>query len=65
MIADMDSPMHDAALVSGKKLILYCGSGGRSALAGKTLAAIGIANVGYMARGLVAWKEAGGTLETD
>lgn len=65
MIADVDSPMHNADLVCGKTLILYCGSGGRSALAGKTLAEMGVANVRYITGGLDAWKDAGATLETD
>ena len=64
MITDVDSPMHNADLVCGKTLILYCGSGGRSALAGKTLADMGITDVRYMAGGLGAWKDAGATLKT-
>jgi rhodanese-related sulfurtransferase len=52
----------ESELVSGKRLILYCGSGGRSALAGKALAEMGIADVGYMAGGLVAWGEAAARL---
>ena len=35
-IADPASPMHNPALSSGKRLIVYCASGGRSALATKT-----------------------------
>src|SRR5208282_778010 len=44
-IADPETPMHNPALSSGKRLVLYCASGGRSALAAKTLCDMGIANV--------------------
>ena len=35
--ADPESPLHESQLSSGQKLVLYCGSGSRSALATKTL----------------------------
>lgn len=57
---DPESPMHNPALSAGKRLVLFCGSGGRSALAAKTLADMGIARVGYIVGGLAAWSEAGG-----
>ncbi|MFI4986762.1 MAG: rhodanese-like domain-containing protein [Alphaproteobacteria bacterium] len=59
-IADPTAPMHNPALSSGKRLVLYCASGGRSALAAKTLADMGIANVCHMAGGFGAWVQAGG-----
>jgi len=62
-IADPEAPMHDPALSSGKRLVLYCASGGRSALAAKTLRDMGIANVCHMAGGFGAWVEAGGPAE--
>jgi len=63
LIADPEGPMHNEALVSGKKLILYCGTGGRSALAAKTLMDMGLENVASLAGGFAAWKEAGGAIE--
>ena len=38
-IADPAGPMHNPALASGKQLIVFCGSGGRSALAASTACA--------------------------
>ncbi|MGB0571873.1 MAG: rhodanese-like domain-containing protein [Alphaproteobacteria bacterium] len=35
--ADPDSPMHNPVFSSGDRLVLFCASGGRSALAAKTL----------------------------
>jgi rhodanese-related sulfurtransferase len=43
--ADPDSPYHDKAFAKGKIVILYCASGGRSALSGKALKDMGYANV--------------------
>ncbi len=59
-IADPEGPMHLPDLASGKLLILYCGSGGRSALATKTLQDMGIEKVCHIAGGFGAWQEAGG-----
>lgn len=64
MIADPEGPAHNAAFASGKKLVLYCGSGGRSALAGRTLAEMGLGNVFNLVGGIQAWSQAGGPLET-
>lgn len=60
LIADPEGPMHNEAFVSGKRLILFCASGGRSALAAKTLKDMGIGNVTNMAGGFPAWVQAGG-----
>lgn len=43
--ADADLPTHDPALRKDRPIILYCGSGGRAALAGKTLIDMGFQNV--------------------
>ena len=45
------------------ELILYCGGGYRSALAGDALQKMGYTNVFSMAGGWKAWKEAGGEVE--
>lgn len=39
-------------------IVLYCGTGGRSALAAKSLDAMGFKNVRSMDGGIVAWAEA-------
>ena len=61
--ADPESPLHKPELSSGKRLVLYCGSGGRSALGAKTLRDMGIANVANMLGGFTAWKDSGGEIE--
>ena len=40
-------------------MVLYCGTGGRSALAAKSLDDMGFRNVRSMDGGIVAWNEAG------
>jgi rhodanese-related sulfurtransferase len=62
-IADPEGPLHKAEMVSGKHLILYCGSGGRSALAAKTLLDMGMGNLSSMAGGFAAWLNAQGPVE--
>ncbi len=63
-IADPDGPMHNPLFASGTRLVLYCGSGGRSVLAAKTLADMGVPNVCHMAGGMAAWRAADGPVET-
>ena len=62
--ADPNSPTHVKALSSGKRLVLYCASGNRSALAASTLKSMGIANVSHVAGGFPALQKAGGKTET-
>ena len=62
-IADPSSPMHDPALSAGKTLVVYCASGGRSALATKTLQDMGLAQVVNLTGGYQAWTGAGGPTE--
>lgn len=62
-MADPQSPSHKPELSSGKRLIIYCASGGRSALAAKTLQDMGIGNIVNLTGGINAWTEAGGPLE--
>ena len=61
--ADPKSPTHKAELREGKKLILYCGSGNRSALGAKSLRDMGITNVAHVAGGFPALQQAGGPQE--
>ncbi len=63
LIADPEGPIHQPALVSAKRLILDCGSGTRSILAGKTLSDMGYDNLASLAGGLQAWMQSGGALE--
>lgn len=62
--ADPNSPTHVKALSSGKRLVLFCASGNRSALAGKTLKSMGLANVAHVAGGFPALRKAGGVTES-
>ena len=64
-MVDPESPMYQEVFGSGRRLVLYCGSGGRSALAAKTLEEMGVAKVSHMAGGIAAWAQAGGPLERD
>jgi len=59
-IADPESPMHKSELSSGRQLVLYCASGGRSALAAKTLQDMGLSNICHIAGGLTEWVDIGG-----
>ena len=59
-IADPESPMHKSELSSGRQLVLYCASGGRSALAAKTLQDMGLSDVRHIAGGFTAWVDIGG-----
>ena len=62
-VADPESPMHKKEFSSGKRLVLYCASGGRSTLAAKTLLDMGLANVCHIAGGFSAWSAAGGPVQ--
>lgn len=60
--ADPELPSHHPELRRERPVILYCGSGGRAALAGRALKEMGYAEV-YNLGGLKDWVESGG--ETD
>lgn len=62
-IFDPEGPMHNPTLVGDKRIVLYCGSGGRSALSAKTLTDMGFDKVCHVAGGFAAWQEAGGPTE--
>lgn len=53
--ADPESPIHNSALNPERRLIVYCGTGGRSALAAKTLLDMGFAEVATLAGGYASW----------
>lgn len=60
--ADPSLPSHEPALRQDRTVILYCASGGRAWLAGKTLKDMGYTDVRNMG-GFKAWVEAGGEVE--
>jgi rhodanese-related sulfurtransferase len=60
--ADPESPYHDKNFAGDKTIILYCASGGRSALAGKTLKDMGYGRV-YNLGAFKDWAESGGAVE--
>lgn len=55
--ADQTSPYHLDALAPSKRVLLYCASGGRSALAAATLRTLGYEDVAHLDGGLRAWAE--------
>ena len=61
---DPASPYYKPALDSGQKLVLFCGSGWRSALTAKTLQEMGLDNVAHLDGGFTAWHEAGQPVES-
>jgi len=60
--ADPESPYHDKNFSKDKTVILYCASGGRAALAGKTLVDMGYGRV-YNAGGFKDWVDSVGATE--
>ena len=60
--ADPESPYHDKAFQKERPVIVYCASGGRSALAGKALQELGYGTV-YNLGAFKGWTEAGGATE--
>lgn len=61
--ADSQCPYHDKRFTTDKTIIVYCASGGRSALAGKTLKDMGydkVLNLGAFKD----WVESGGATES-
>ena len=60
--ADPDSPYHDKSFDKGKTVIVYCASGGRSALSGKVLKDFGFNDVHNLGA-FKDWAESGGAVE--
>jgi rhodanese-related sulfurtransferase len=60
--ADPESPYHDKNFSTDKAVILYCASGGRSALAGKVLMDMGYDRV-YNVGAFKDWAESGGPID--
>lgn len=62
--ADPSLPYHKPELEPDRRIILHCASGGRSALAAKTLQEMGYTNVAHMDGGIKAWQESGRPIES-
>jgi rhodanese-related sulfurtransferase len=61
--ADPTSPYHRPEFDPGRRIILHCASGGRSALGAQTLQQMGYGNVAHLDGGLKAWQESGKPVE--
>lgn len=61
--ADPTSAYHREEFDPSRRTILYCASGGRSALATETLQRMGYKNVAHLDGGIKAWKEEGQPVE--
>lgn len=57
--ADASLPYHRPEFDKENRIILYCASSGRSALAVKTLKEMGYTNIAHIEGGVNAWKAAG------
>jgi rhodanese-related sulfurtransferase len=60
--ADPESPYHDKQFDKDKTVVVYCASGGRSALSGKTLKDLGYHSV-YNLGAFKDWVESGGAID--
>lgn len=57
--ADPATPYHRAEFDPDRRTVLYCASGGRSALASSVLKQMGFSNVAHLDGGFKAWSAAG------
>ncbi len=55
--ADPTSPLHREEFDPERRVIVYCSSGSRSALAAETLQGMGYEDVAHLEGGMMAWKE--------
>jgi rhodanese-related sulfurtransferase len=53
---DPTSPYHNPVFSSGKQVLFYCASGGRSALAADTAQNMGLAQVSHLGGGFRSWR---------
>ena len=60
--ADPESPYHDKNFAKDKTVLVYCASGGRSALSGKVLKEMGYDRV-YNLGAFKDWAEGGGAVD--
>jgi rhodanese-related sulfurtransferase len=59
--ADLENPQRNHALADARrnKVVLYCGTGGRSALAADVLQKMGFVDVESLAGGIANWRNSG------
>jgi rhodanese-related sulfurtransferase len=60
---DPTLPYHNSVFSSGKNILFYCASGGRSALAADTAQSMGLSQVAHLGGGFKSWTEANGPVE--
>lgn len=60
---DPESPYFRTVFTPGKRFVLYCNKGWRSALATRTVQEMGLQPVAHIGGGFTAWVEAGGPVE--
>jgi len=60
---DPDSPYAKPQFQTGNRIVFFCASGWRSALAAQVAQEMGVANVTHIEDGLAGWKKAGGPIE--
>ena len=60
---DPESPYFKPVFAPGKRFVLFCAAGWRSALATKTLQDMGLSNVCHIEGGFGAWKAAGAPVQ--
>ncbi len=60
--ADPESPYHDSTFAKDKTVIVYCASGGRSALSGQALKELGYTEV-YNMGSFKDWADSGGPVD--
>ncbi|HET9304601.1 MAG TPA: rhodanese-like domain-containing protein [Candidatus Sulfotelmatobacter sp.] len=60
---DPTLPYHNPVFSSGKKILFYCASGGRSSLAADTAQNMGLTRVSHLGGGFKNWKEANGPVD--
>jgi rhodanese-related sulfurtransferase len=60
---DPTLPYHNSVFSSGHKILFYCASGGRSALAADRAQSMGLSHVSHLGGGFKSWKDAQGPVE--
>jgi rhodanese-related sulfurtransferase len=63
--ADPSLPYHMEGFDRDRRIIVHCGSGGRSALAAATLKELGYRNVAHLDGGMNAWQESGRAVDPE
>jgi rhodanese-related sulfurtransferase len=63
--ADPGNPFHRPEFDPGRRIILHCGGGGRSALATAALQDMGYTDVAHLESGFDGWRKAGKPVESE